>query len=181
MPPIQYFAATSLDGYLAEPDGNIDWLVHFEGATFAGGADPRPERYVEGVGSMAVGADTYEIMAGHPEWLYGARPTWVFTHRELPVPEGADVRFVQGAVADHADAFRTAAGERVAWVVGGGEVASQFAEAGLLDDVMVTVVPVVLGAGIPLFRRPPPGRLDLSSVTPYANGMVGLHYAVRAP
>jgi dihydrofolate reductase len=178
MAPIQYFAAASLDGYIAEVDGGIDWLTKHEGSTFEGGADPRPQNYVAGVGSMAVGADTYAIMAGHTEWLYGSRPTWVFTHRDLSVPEGADVRFVQGDVAPHAEALREAAGDRVAWVVGGGRLASQFAEAGLLDEVLVTVVPVVLGAGIPLFARRLPAKLALSEVKPYFNGMVGLHYRV---
>jgi dihydrofolate reductase len=163
MAATQYFAAATLDGYIAERDGSLEWLYHHEGS-FAGGADPNPARYVEGVGAMAVGADTYEIMASHPEWLYGSRPTWVFTHRELPVPEGADVRFVQGPVADHHEAMLAAAGDRVMWVVGGGDLASQFAEAGLLDEVIVTVVPAHLGTGIPLFARRLPASLALTAV-----------------
>ena len=72
-----------------------------------------------------------------------------------------------------------AAGERDLWIVGGGDVASQFADAGLLDDVRVTVVPVVLGGGKPLFERRLPGAMQLTDVLPRSNGMVELDYAMR--
>jgi dihydrofolate reductase len=73
-----------------------------------------------------------------------------------------------------------AAGERDLWVVGGGNVASQFADAGLLDELHLTVVPVVLGAGKPLFDRPlPGGSMQLTGTRTFETGMVELRYALR--
>jgi dihydrofolate reductase len=97
------------------------------------------------------------------------------------VPDGADVRVVNARVADLHDELMAAAGERNLWVVGGGNVVSQFADEGLLDELIATLVPVVLGEGKPLFdRRLPGGPLELRGVRPFANGMVELRYSVRS-
>ena len=98
----------------------------------------------------------------------------------MPTGEGVDVRVVSARVADLHDRMVAAAGERNLWVVGGGNVASQFADDGLLDEVLVTVVPVVLGAGKPLFdRRLPGGAMQLMGTRAFDTGMVELRYEVR--
>lgn len=78
----------------------------------------------------------------------------MFTHRELDAMEGADIRWVSGDVATAYDEIAAAAGDRDVWVVGGGDLAAQFADAGHLDEVIVMIAPVTLGAGRPLFTRP---------------------------
>ena len=83
-------------------------------------------------------------------------PTWVVSRAELPGIAGADLRFAQGEVAPIHAALAAAAGNDIC-VVGGGDLAAQFAEAGLLDQLMVSIAPVTLGAGRPLFPR----RFDL--------------------
>jgi dihydrofolate reductase len=115
------------------------------------------------------------------KWAYAGKPWWVFSSRELAVPDGdgIDVRIVDGCVTDVFDELLASAGEHVLWVVGGGNVASQFADEGLLDEVHVTVTPAVIGTGKPLFdRRLPGGPLRLTGVLPRENGMVELRYAV---
>ena len=105
----------------------------------------------------------------------------MLSSRELAVPAGdeVDVRIVEAGVPDLVGEMVAAAGKRHLWVVGGGNVASQFADAGLLDEVRVTVVPVVLGEGKPLFdRRLPGGAMRLTGVYPRRNGMVELAYEV---
>jgi dihydrofolate reductase len=164
----QYVTATTLDGYIADPDNSLDWLFvverEDEGAGFA--------RFLEDVGAMAMGATTYEWildheqLLDHPErWqaMYADRPTWVFGHRELePIP-GVDLRFVQGdVVAVHTEMVE-AAGDRNIWVIGGGDLVGQFHDAGLLDEVRVSITPVTLGAGAPLLPRRIEG-LRLTSV-----------------
>src|SRR3954466_7138436 len=101
MPKTQYYVATSLDGFIAEADDGLQWL--FDAADDpTTGEDANYNAFYGDVKAIAVGATTYEIIIGHDRrWDYGGRPTWVFTHRDLPVPEGADVRFVQGTPADH--------------------------------------------------------------------------------
>jgi dihydrofolate reductase len=131
---------------------------------------------------------TYEFVLDHldegGDWPYKDKPCWVLSSRDLPEPdrEGADVRIVQGAVPDLFDEFIRSAGDGDLWVVGGGNVASQFADAGLLDEVLVTVVPVVLGTGKPLFDRRLPGHpMRLTAVLPRASGMVELRYEISRP
>lgn len=167
----QYYCAASLDGYIAETDDTLGWLIGYEG-TFGGeGAEPGPmtpggayERFYAGVGALVSGSVTYEFVVDHmsadSEWPYAGKPYWVLSSRDVPVPEGdaVDVRVADAPVTDLYEEMIGAAGGGNLWVVGGGNVASQFADAGLLDEVLLTVVPVVLGAGKPLFDRRLPAR-----------------------
>jgi len=189
----QYYCAATLDGYIAEADDTLDWLLHYEGAFEGAGAEPGPmssggayERFYEDVGALVSGATTYEFVVDHlgagGDWPYEGKPYWVLTSRDLPVPagEGVDVRIANAQVADLHDEMIAAAGELNLWVVGGGNVASQFAEQGLLDEVLVTVVPVVLGSGKPIFdRRLPGGAMKLTGTRAFDTGMVELRYEVR--
>jgi dihydrofolate reductase len=183
----QYYCAATLDGYIAEADDTIDWLMGYEGSF--DGADAEPggrgnyERFYEGVGALVMGSVTYSFVVDElSDWPYSGKPTWVLSSRELPIPDGEDVRIANAEVAELHDEMIAAAGERHLWIVGGGNVASQFADAGLLDDVIVTVVPVVLGEGKPLFdRRLPGGPMQLTGTRTFDSGMVELRYAVRRP
>src|ERR671924_18611 len=175
MSKTQYYCAASLDGYIAEADDSLAWLLDYAGSFDGDEVEPSPrgeggayERFYRGVGALISGATTYEFVLDHladdSEWPYKGKPYWVLSSRHLPVPkgEGVDVRVVKAKVADLYDEMITAAGERNLWIVGGGNVASQFADEGLLDEVLVTVVPVILGAGKPLFdRRLPGGPMQL--------------------
>lgn len=177
-----YYAAMSLDGFIAEPEEKLDWLMGFEGQDFAGeGVRPMEEDYpafIEGIGSLSMGSKTYEFMLDHQPWPYGDTPCWVLTTRDLPRVEGDEaIRFVSEDVATlHAEMVE-AAGERDHWVIGGGELASQFVEAGLLELVQLTVVPVILGDGLPLFARPVP-PMRLLEAYPFDSGMARLSYAI---
>ena len=154
MPKTVYYTATTLDGYLADPDDSLDWLfvqdLDEDGPMNYGA-------FIADVGAIAMGATTYEwirarIVAGEEQWAY-AMPTVVFTHRDLPAIEGADLRFVSGDVAEVHAGLVAAAGGKDVWVAGGGDLAGQFADAGLLDEVAVSIAPVTLGAGRPLLPR----------------------------
>ena len=155
-----YYTATTLDGFIADPDDSLAWL-------FRQHDDPEVEsyygRFIDGVGAIAMGATTYTwvtdaLRESGDDWPYSV-PTFVFTHRDL-APVAESVRFVSGSVADVADEVVAAAGGADVWVAGGGDLAGQFAEAGLLDRVAVSIAPVTLGAGRPLFPR----RRDLRLV-----------------
>src|SRR5690606_25164250 len=113
------------------------------------------------IGALAMGASTYEWVMRHEEGRWGySQPTWVFTHRSLVIAEGADIRLTQAPIAEvHAEMVEAAGGKDL-WVVGGGDLAGQFADAGLLDEVWVQYAPVTLGAGAPLLPR----ALDLELV-----------------
>jgi dihydrofolate reductase len=127
-----------------------------------------------------MGASTYEFLLGAtPDaWPYAGLPTWVFTHRRLPTPPGADVRFACDDVgAVHGEMVRCCEGKNL-WLVGGGAVVAQFAGKGLLDEVLLTVAPVVLGAGSPVLPARLPDPLTLAGITRFGRGMVELRYQV---
>jgi dihydrofolate reductase len=184
----QYYVASSLDGYIAESDDTLEWLLKYEGSFEGEGVEPVAggyERYYEGVGALVMGSRTYEFILGElaegGDWPYKGKAAWVLSSRDLPEPEGedVDVRITGANVSELYDEMIAAAGERDLWVVGGGNVASQFADEGLLDEVLVTVVPVVLGDGRPLFdRRLPGGAMRLTGTRPFDNGMVELRYEI---
>ncbi|MDP9144829.1 MAG: dihydrofolate reductase family protein [Actinomycetota bacterium] len=179
MAKTQYFCAATLDGFIADPDDEIGWLQSFESGYDGPGENVLEaiNAYIEGVGALVMGSSTYEYILGH-DWAYGERPTWVLTSRELPVAEGADIRFHDGPVTDIHPEMLEAAGERDLWVVGGGPVASELADAGLLDELHVTIVPVVLGAGKPLFSAPIGKGMTLLGTRTFDNGMLELRYAL---
>ena len=188
MARVRYYAAQTLDGYIAESDDTLEWLLKYEGHYEDADSDANQAGYdafYEGIGALVSGSVTYEFVLEHiGEWPYAGKPCWVLSSRELPKPEGegVDVRIVSGEIPDLIDEMLDSAGDRDLWIVGGGNVASQFADRGLLDTVEVTLVPVVLGEGKPLFdRRLPGGPMQLVSTGAFSSGMVGLTYEVERP
>jgi dihydrofolate reductase len=190
-----YYCASSLDGYIAAADDSLDWLLGYEGSFEHDAAEADPmseggsyERFYEGVRALVAGSATYEWIldhldvAGGGEWPYRGKPCWVLSSRQLRLPEGegVDVRIVDASVGELYGEMAAAAGDGVLWVLGGGGVASQFADEGLLDEVHLTVVPVALGAGKRLFERPlPSGPMQLTGTRAFRSGMVELRYGVR--
>lgn len=186
MSKTQYYAAATLDGYIAGADDDLDWLTGYQGSYDGPKVEPREGRYegfYDGVGALVMGSATYEWLLDQVStWPYPGRPTWILTSRELPMPAGddVDVRIVDGRVPDLYPEMMAAAGDRNLWVVGGGNVASQFADERLLDELIVTVVPVVLGTGKPLFDRPVPGGpMQLVEAHALDSGMVELRYTIE--
>jgi dihydrofolate reductase len=173
-----YYTATTLDGYLADEHDSLDWL-------FVQQLDERgPMNYddfIAGVGAMAMGATTYTWIRDHlaetgESWMYDV-PCWVFTHRDLE-PIGERITFTSAPVVDVHAELVAAAGDRDVWMVGGGDLAAQFAERGLLDEVVVSIAPVTLGAGRPLLPRP----FDLKLTELAQNGdFACARYAVVGP
>ena len=173
----QYFTATSLDGFVADAHESLDWLADPDDP-----ADTTYADFIREVGAIAMGSATYEWIrrelttTGAP-WPY-AQPTWVFTSKPRdPIPD-ADVRFVQGNVRGVHAAMLAAAGGKNLWIAGGGELAGQFHDAGLLDDCFIQYALVTLGAGKPLLPRRIVGTFQLASVRPIGTSMVALHLTV---
>ncbi|MGY1840137.1 MULTISPECIES: dihydrofolate reductase family protein [unclassified Modestobacter] len=170
-----YYTATSLDGFIATRDHSLDWLLSRESDA---DGPMGYEGFLAGIGALAMGATTYLWVREHdPEWL-PERPAWVFTHRELTPPPGADLRFTADDPAQVHAAMAAAAGGRDVWIVGGGDLAGQFADRGLLDEVVVSIAPVTLGGGAPLLPR----RVELQVLECARNGeFVCVRYAVAPP
>jgi dihydrofolate reductase len=177
----QYFTASSLDGFIADPHDSLDWLFPLGNLS-----ETSYPTFIGEVGALAMGSATYEWMlrhlvgpeADHPQpWPY-PQPSWVFTTRKLPTVPGADIRFARGDVRPVHQAMVEAAGGRNVWIVGG-DLAGQFYDQGLLDEIHVQIGSVTLGAGKPLLPRKitaPP--LRLASVRAVGTGFAELRYEV---
>jgi dihydrofolate reductase len=181
--PTQYYTASSLDGFIADPQHSLDWLLQFGSVE----ETSYPE-FIREVGALAMGSHTYEWILRHqaaeaadgaqPAWPY-EQPTWVFSSRSLPPVPGADLRFASGDVRPIHREMVAAAGGKNVWIVGGGELAGQFYDHGLLDHLIIQIAPVTLGSGTPLLpraiTRPP---LRLVSVTTFGGTFAELRYEV---
>lgn len=180
----QYYTATSVDGFIADPDDSLDWLFQF--GDQPEDVDDRYGRFIAETGGLVMGSTTYawilrEHLRGDPSrWPY-AQPSWVFSSRALPEVAGADVRFVRGDVRPVFAEIAAGMPEgRNLWLVGGGDLVGQFHDAGLLDELILGVAPVLLGAGAPLLPRrvaiPPLELVEVAREGPFAL----LTYAVRS-
>jgi dihydrofolate reductase len=178
----QYYTASTLDGFIATVDDSLEWLFPLGDI----GATSYPQ-FIKEVGALAMGSHTYEWMLRHAikpgtaegePWPY-EQPTWVFSSRNLPIIPNADIRFVKGDVRPVHEEMKKAASGKNLWIVGGGDLVGQFHDAGLLDELIVQVASVTLGAGKPLLPRnitSPP--LRLTSVKMFGPGFAELRYAV---
>lgn len=172
----QYYTATSLDGFIATEDDSLEWLFPLGDVN-----ETSYPSFIADVGALAMGSATYEWMLRHAaqtgaRWPY-SQSTWVFSTRPLPLAPNADIRLVRGEVRPIHAAMRQAAGSKNIWVVGGGDLAGQFYDAGLLDELIVQVGSVTLGRGKPLFpRRVTNPPLRLISVRKIGPGFAELRY-----
>lgn len=171
MTRIVYYVASSLDGFIADPDDDLGWLLQFGFEAF----QEHYDRFLASVGAVVMGSTTYEFVRREGAWPYEL-PAWVLTSAERPQPEGGEVRFVSGDVSELLPAVRESAGERDVWIVGGGAVAARFAEAGALDEIRVTIMPVLLGGGRPLLPMRRTAPFELVGSTPFPGGAIELVY-----
>jgi dihydrofolate reductase len=180
-----YYTASSLDGYIADASGSLEWLSPFEDQE-----ESSYPAFIKDVGTMVMGSHTYEWLLNNyiysephrPKPWPHEMPTWVFSSRALRTVPGADIRFLHGDVSETFPDIRTAAAGKNVWVAGGGDVAAQLHAAGLLDEIMVQVAPVVLGGGAPFFTKAivtPP--LTVLQVKPHRNGLVEMTLQVPKP
>jgi dihydrofolate reductase len=175
--------AASLDGFIARKDGRVDWLETSD--EFADGETLDPgfvEAFLKTIDCYVMGSRTYETALSFEAkgfgWSYGDKPTFVLTSRELPRTRDT-VKFHAGDLAQFVNGhlrptFRTI------WFVGGGVVSGECLRLGLADEVRYSILPVLIGDGIPFFERLDRDiLLHLAEVKAYKSGMVGLCYEVR--
>lgn len=175
-----YYTASSIDGFIATEDDSLDWLMKQPQATTNPGGPFDYEVFIKDIGVLVMGATTYEWVLAHDveatgeSWPY-TQPTFVFTHREAPLAAD-NVQLVAGAPQEQRAALEAAAAGQDVWIVGGGDLAEQFAAAGMLDEMIVTYAPVTLGSGRPLFT----GRRDVELVEQASDGVfLCARYAIR--
>jgi dihydrofolate reductase len=175
--------AASLDGFVARPDGSVDWIETSD--EFAGGETLEPaaaEAFLKTIDCYVMGSRTYETALNFEAkgfgWAYGDKPVFVLTRRALPRTRET-VEFYSGDLTQIINE-RLRPEFRSIWVVGGGAVCGECLRLGLADEIRYTILPVLIGAGISFFEKL--GKdvaLHLTEVKAYKSGMVGLCYEPR--
>lgn len=172
---VHLYVGISLDGYIAAPDGGVDWLNPYADAR--SGFAP----FIKTIGSVVMGRVTYEQAVAHGFSSFGDMPSYVVTHRPFRPPSPGIIPFT-GDLAELVGQIRARHGRDI-WLMGGGALTKAFQEADLIDIWSVAFVPTLLGAGIPLF--PPAAfaerRLALVRTGTYPSGVVELRYERPGP
>jgi dihydrofolate reductase len=170
------FVGVSVDGFIARADGALDWLPA------GGGEEHGYEAFMASVDALVIGRNTYDTVLGFDQWPYGDKPVFVLSTRPIgPAPAGAVVERLSGEPAEIVSRL-AAKGFQHAYVDGGITV-QRFLRAGLIDRLVITRVPVLIGTGIPLFGDLPTDiRLGHVGTRQYATGLVQSEYVVlRSP
>jgi dihydrofolate reductase len=167
---LRLYIASSLDGYIAGPKGELDWL------DIGGDLDYGYREFYASIDATLMGNATYQQALTFGPFPYPDKTNYVFT-RGAPPADDAHARFVSGDIAAFVRSLKDAPGADI-WLVGGGQVNTVMLNAGLIDEVILTMAPVVLGEGIPLFA---PGAARASFATTgweaYETGLVQWHLA----
>lgn len=167
------YIATSLDGYIATKDESLEWLFSVEGE-----GDNGYSEFYETVDTVLIGNKTYEWMKRHVtgEFPYKNKECYVFT-RSI-IKENEDVKFINEDVVRFTNELKNQEGRNI-WLVGGGELLHSFVQKKLVDEIILTVAPTIIGNGIPLFKEGD-YQLDLALIgTKQFNQFVELHYVVK--
>lgn len=173
MAEIRCFVAATLDGYIASPDGSIDWLEEF------GKLDYGYDEFISQIDTVVIGRRTYDQVPELLGWPYGSKKAAIVSNRKVDDPP-ADSVIWSGDIKPLLNRLRTTLIGDV-WVIGGSNVQQQFLEADGIDRIEVHLIPLLLGDGIPLWPRTSrQHRLTLNSASPIAGGMVRLEYKIQA-
>jgi dihydrofolate reductase len=168
--------ATSADGYIARPDGDLEWLT----------SRPAPEgfygmnAFMRSIDTMLLGRKTYEVSLRMGAKFDSTSRTIVFSRHAPPADAPSGVEFVTGAIGPFVKRLREHPGKDI-WLMGGGELIASFLDEHAIDQFVISVIPVFIGDGIPLIaRRHRQVPLDLHSIERFEDGVVQLHYRVQS-
>ena len=172
---IQLYIATSLDGYIARKDGNLDWLNNF----------PNPNQidygYTEfyaGIDTVILGRKTYdEILGFGVDWPYTDSTTYVLsTNTDYPI-QTPNTQLLSDLSEEIIQNLRSQSQKNI-WLVGGGNLVTQFLNLNAIDEIILTLIPVIIGEGLPLFpNSPKESTFDLLGAKSFDTGAVSLHYS----
>ena len=172
-PRVLLYIATSLDGYIADTKGGVGWLERYAGKLE--GVDYGYYQFYDSVDRLVMGRGTYDQVRTFGDWPYPGKPSHIFTSRLPEQSDNPDVFFTDKSPAE---LLAEIPATDTVWLVGGGRLVAAFREADLIDEYIITLIPVLLGDGIPLFV--PAGEespMELKSVESYDDGVVNTHYS----
>ena len=166
MTKILVYIASSLDGYIARENGDIDWLPESSESSY--------DTFYKSIDTVIMGKTTYDQVLTFGEYPYKDKKSFVFTRTNKNNDE--NVEFVSDVEKFVKDGFSGAGGN--IWLVGGAKIIASFLKLGVVDEIITTIIPVLLGKGIPLFRNiENETKLELVKIERYGQ-LVDLHYRV---
>jgi dihydrofolate reductase len=175
MSKIVLYIASSLDGFIARRNGDITWLDEFN----VEGEDYGYSEFLNGVDIIVMGSKTYEQVLSFGKWPYEGFKTYVLTRRKLDCVDGEGVKFYFGDLDSFVHNIKHESRKDI-WLVGGATVAQTFLRRRNIDEIILSIIPIILGDGISLFKNEDEEiLLDLLQSKSYRNGAVQLHYALR--
>lgn len=170
------YIATSIDGYIARADGGLDWLdsVQIEGEDYG------YHGFYDSVDALIMGSATYEQILNFGAWPYPGKPSYIMTQRELHTDR--DDIIITDQPPQAVVAAARAAGNNNIWLVGGGALTVAFLNNNLIDEMIISIIPMTLGSGVPLFpaaQSIPQREFDLTDVQKFSSGLAQLTYVRR--
>lgn len=172
MRKIKIYIAASLDGYIARPDGDLDWLTEF----------PNPTKEDYGYNEMLTSVDVV-VMGGRTYhglscmdilWPYKDKKTFVVSHKAIDTSE--NIEFITDNIIERISDLKNRSSKDI-WLAGGGELITMCLNAGLVDEMQICYIPIILGSGIPLFpNNPKESNWTLTENIAYASGIIKLIY-----
>ncbi len=169
MRKVVLFIASSLDGYIARPNGDIDWLFTDQNYDYT--------KFLDSIDTVLMGRKTYEQVLKLGEYPYQEKKSYVFT-KNLDFQATSDVEVVT-ELESFVNNLRLLNGKNI-WLVGGSMLIRDFLNKNLVNEVILSVHPIILGEGIPLFANPNTTSLQLTGCQTYSSGLVQLSYNVVA-
>lgn len=174
MPKVILYIAVSLDGFIATPDGGIDWLLPYQDSP----EDYSFKEFHASVGALIMGANSFRKELSFGRWSHEGKYCYALSSRPLPVPDDAEVEFYSGDLRILLERIKTES-DRNIWLVGGGKVVTQFINEGLLEEMIMHYIPVFLSRGIPLIAAVTTALpLNLVDSKAYPSDVVKLHYSL---
>jgi dihydrofolate reductase len=169
---VVYYVAASLDGFIADKNGGVDWLEGFEDG-MAG-----YDAFFASIDLLVMGRTTYDQVCDWGEWPYGDKPTVIVTRRQGDLPLGNTTRVPPDADLLR-DVIQSSDAQRI-WLVGGAQTAALMAEAGLITTLEIYIIPKILGGGVPLFGDGfPATKLELETAEHFESGMIRTLYRMK--
>lgn len=175
MKKIKVYIALSLDGYIARPDGDLDWLLKYPMPT---GTEYGYKDLMDSIDVVIMGGRTYrEMLCMDIIWPYKDKKTYVVSRRSIETKE--NIEFVTENIIEKITDLRNEQGKDI-WLVGGGELITMFLNEGLIDELQICYIPIILGAGIPLFpNNPKESNWELIGNTAYDSGIIKIDYQIK--
>jgi dihydrofolate reductase len=166
MSKIILYIATSLDGFIAKKDGSVDWLSSFD-------EDYGYEEFLSSIDTIIMGSKTYQQVLSFGEWPYKGLKTFVFTHQKLK--DDKNVEFISGSIPKAITGIKKQSTKNI-WLVGGGNLITEFVKQKLIDEFQIFIMPLFLGAGIPILQESVKmNSLKYSKSKSYKSGVIELH------